>query len=80
MRSTLERLFVMLAIYTNGMTYHFYTDCDRAGRSDPEPFLTLDFGQQFHVQTDALEALVNTIKTTPNHDAVRACARKIRRR
>ena len=75
---------VMLAIYTNGMTYHFYTDCARAGRSDPEPFLTLDFltldfGQQFHVQTDALEALVNTIKTTPNHDAVRACARKIRR-
>lgn len=70
-----------IAIYTNGIKYIFFGDCEEEGTLDKEPFLTLDWRSPLTIkEVEGLTALVDCLRSDPAPGALRKRACEIKRK
>lgn len=67
-------------LYTDGIRYIFYSDCETRGTMDKEPFLALDWRSLTDEEVRDLTAFVECLRSDPTPDVLRACACQIKER
>lgn len=68
-------------LYTDGLRYIFYTDCEKEGTLDREPFLTLDWRSALTNEiVEDLTTFVDCLRSGPTPADLRRCACQIKER
>ena len=70
-----------VAVYTNGIRYVFYSDCEKEGTLDKEPFLAFDWCSELtDKEREDLTALVRCLHANPTPESLRECACQIKKK